>query len=177
MTLFRALLGFVISIVGAAALFMMLTTPGMTRIDRAAAQLAGLNAEAAALGSRVSEFEAAASGEPLSPSLLLPGQSTADAGLMLQQDLVDLAAAHGVSLTSFGVVPPAEASRLLVSVVLEGQGPLASVARFLAAIEQRKPRIAVSQLLLRSTSLDGPGDQADVLLRLTVWGFHAGDAG
>jgi type II secretory pathway component PulM len=177
MKLLRAMIGLAISVVGSAALFLTMTAPGMARLDQAAAQLAQLEAEAAALAGRVREFEAAAADEPLPVSMLLPGQNTADAGLMLQQNLVDLAAVHGVSLTSFGVEPSPEPSRHTISVVLEGKGALASVARFLAALEQRQPRVAVSRLMLRSTSFDGPPDEAAVTMQLTIWGFHAGAAG
>lgn len=177
MRFLRALLGFALIVVGSGALFLVATAPGVARIERAGVELALLQSEAGAIASHVRDFERTSSGNLLHPSMLLAGQTSAEAGLILQQDLVDLAAAHGVTLSSFGVSPSVEPSQPLISVVLEGKASLASFARFLAALEQRRPRAAVSQMILRSTSNYGPLDETGVVLRLTVWGFHSGSAG
>ena len=176
MKMLRALVGFVVTVGGAVVLFLLLTTPGMDRIELKRAELNRLRSEADMLADRVRELQGA-SQKQLPPSLLLTGQSGAEVGLLLQQDLVDLAAAHGVSLTSFSVIPPIEPSMAMTSVVLEGRSALASFAQFLAALEQKRPRVAVSQMMLRATPYDGPLDEAGVVLRMAIWGFHAKNSG
>jgi len=159
----------------AAALFSGLTAPGRDRIAFARQQAADLASEAAALELRIAELETAQDGATLSADLFLPGEDAAGAALGLQQTLVDLAAAHGIVLSSFGDAPaPADLSNPAVSVLLEGDGRFQDVTGFLQALENHTPRIALSQLLLRGAprSLGEAGTQERLVLRLAAWGFY-----
>lgn len=176
MTRMKPLLLLGIVALSAAALFSGLTAPGRDRIVLARQQAADLASEAAALELRIAELETAQDGATLSADLFLPGEDAAGAALGLQQTLVDLAAAHGIVLSSFGDAPaPADLSNPAVSVLLEGDGRFQDVTGFLQALENHTPRIALSQLLLRGAprSLGETGTQERLVLRLAAWGFYA----
>jgi len=166
-----------LAIVGlcAAALVTSLAAPGRERIALAREQAADLASQAAALELRIAELDSADEGAALPVDLLLPGEDAAGAALALQQTLVDLAAAHGIALSSFGDAPaPADLVHPAVSVRLEGDGTMQDVTAFLQAIEGYSPRIALSQLLLRGPSRSAGEEDADerLVIRLVAWGFY-----
>lgn len=166
-----------LAIVGlcAAALVTGLAAPGRERIALARTQAADLASEAAALDLRIAELDGADEGAALPGDLLLPGEDAAGAALALQQTLVDLAAAHGIALSSFGDAPaPSDLTNPAVSVRLEGEGGLQDVTGFLQAIEGHRSRIALSQLLLRGPSRSAGEDSAQerLVIRLAAWGFY-----
>lgn len=168
--LLLAIVGF-----GAAALVTSLAAPGRERIALARGQAADLALEAAALELRIAELEGADKGAALPGDLMLPGEDAAGAALALQQTLVDLAAAHGIALSSFGDAPaPDDLTNPAVSVRLEGDGGMQDVTAFLQAIEGHRPRIALSQLLLRGPSRSDGEDGAPerLVIRLAAWGFY-----
>lgn len=165
-------------LVASSALFWAITAPAQDQIALARQQMADLNAEAAALEQRIAEFNGAGDGAALPADLLLPGSDAADAALGLQQTLVDLAAAHGLTLSSFGDAPtPSDLSHPAVSVQIEGDGRLADVTAFLDALERQSPRIGISQLLLRAPSVGDGNPDGRVVLLLAAWGFFTEGAG
>jgi hypothetical protein len=167
-----------LAMLGAGAIFWAVTAPGQDRIALAHQQMADLNAEAAALEQRIAEFNGAGDGAALPDTLLLPGTDAADAALGLQQRLVDLAAAHGLTLSSFGDAPaPADLSHPAVSVRIEGEGRMADVTAFLDALERQSPRIGISQLLLRAPSVGDGNPDGRVVVLLAAWGFAPERAG
>ena len=159
---------------GTGGLVWALTAPGTASIALGRQQLADLTAEAAALESRIAEFNSAGDGSAMPGDLLLPGAGAADASLALQQRLVDLAAGHDLALSSFGDAPtPAALTHPAVSVQIDGEGRLQDVTAFLDALEHQTPRIGISQLLLRAPSIGDGNAEARVILRLSAWGFFA----
>lgn len=167
----------VLAVIGlcAAALVTGLAAPGHERIALARQQAADLAFEAAALDLRIAELDGAVAGTALPGDLLLPGEDAAGAALALQQTLVDLAATHGIALSSFGDAPaPTELTNPAVSVRLEGDGSMADVTAFIQAIENHRPAIALSQLLLRGPSRSAveDGTKERLVIRLAAWGFY-----
>lgn len=171
-------LAFLFILLVTAALFWAVTSSGQNRIALAQQQLADLSAEAAALEQRIAEFNTAGDGAALPDGLLLPGANAADAALGLQQTLIDLAAAHGLTLSSFGQAPaPPDLTHPAISVQIEGDGGVPDVTAFLAALERQSPRIGIAQLLLRAPSVGDGNPDGRVVILLSAWGFFLPEAG
>lgn len=165
-------------LLGTGALFWAITAPAQDQIALTRQQMADLTAEAAALEQRIAEFNGAGDGAVLPDTLLLLGTDAADATLGLQQTLVDLAAAHGLTLSSFGEAPnPADLTHPTVSVQIEGDGRMQDVTAFLDALERQTPRIGISQLLLRAPTVGDGNRDGRVVILLSAWGFFAEKAG
>lgn len=155
-----------------AGLFWIVTGPLEARRVAAEAELAAVETEAAALRARVAEFRVAGEGGALPDAMMLAGATRAEAAVGLQERLVDLAAAHGLVLSAFAEgAAPEGLSQAAAAVVVEGEGSLDDVTRFLAALEGQSPPVGLSQLMIR------PRTEGGVSLRLVAWGFVQGEAG
>ncbi|MBP1806171.1 type II secretion system protein GspM [Rubellimicrobium aerolatum] len=150
-----------------------LTAPGQDRIEATVVRIEALRAEAEAIAARIRELDRATAGDAPGPEIARPAATAADAALALQQGVVDLARQNGLEPSTFGGQPPPEDLTLpAVGVVIEGEGELADLARFLAALESAQPPIAVSQLTLRDEARRrAEGGLAPVAFRLAAWGF------
>ena len=155
-----------------AGVFWIVTGPLERRLDAAQGELAALAAEAGALELRVAEFATAGAGGALPATMMLPGATRAEAAVALQERLVALAGAHDVVLSAFAEgVAPEGLAQPAVAVVIEGEGALADVTRFLAALEGQAPPVGLGQLMLR------PQTGGAMSLRISAWGFVQGEAG
>jgi len=155
-----------------AGLFWIATGPLQARLAEAGAARAALEAEAVELRARVEGFRAAGAAGALLPELRLPGATRAEAAVALQERMVDLAGAHGVTLTAFSEgSAPEGLSHPAVAVVIEGEGAYDDVVRLLVALEGQSPPVGLSQLMLRPVTGGG------VSLRLLAWGFLQAEAG
>ena len=143
------------------------------RVAAARADLAALQVEAAGLPARIDEFRAAGEASALPEALLLPGAARAEAVLGLQERIVALAAAQGVTLTSFveGSAPEG-LNHPAVAMVIEGEGGTENVTGLLAALEGQSPPVGLAQVMLRPVS-----DQGGLSMRVLVWGFLRGEVG
>jgi hypothetical protein len=155
-----------------AGLFWIVTGPLEARRVAAEAAVAAVATESAALQARVAEFRAAGEGGALPESMMLAGATRAEAAVGLQERLVELAGAHGLVLSAFAEgAAPEGLSQTAAAVVVEGEGTLEDVTRFLAALEGQSPPVGLSQLMIR------PQTEGGVSLRLVAWGFVQGEAG
>ncbi|MEN9411527.1 MAG: Type secretion system protein subtype b [Pseudomonadota bacterium] len=155
-----------------AGVFWIATGPLEVRRVAALAELSTLEAEAAGLRARVAEFRAAGEAGALSATMMLPGATRAEAAVGLQERIVDLAGAHGVVLSAFAEgAAPDGLSQAAAAVVVEGEGTLEDVTRFLAALEGQSPPVAMTQLMVQ------PRTGGGVSVRLVAWGFVQGEAG
>lgn len=156
------------------ALFWAVTQPMQAAIGERQARLVALAEEEAALVQRVAEFGAGLSVPDLPEETLLPGATTAEAGLALQARLADLAEAGGVLITAMQEgAGPEGVAHPTVAVMVEGEGGYAEVAALLAALEGQVPPLGLRELVMRPV-VEG---QQRVTLRLVVWGFLSGGAG
>jgi hypothetical protein len=157
----------------AGGLFAGLTAPGQERLGESVARIEALRAEAEALGARIRALEQAATAEAPAPEIARVAATASEAALDLQDGLVELARRNGLEPSIFGSQPAPEGLTLpAVSVVLEGEGELADLARFLAALEATRPPIAVAQLTLRDESMRrAEGGVAPVAFRIAAWSF------
>jgi hypothetical protein len=141
-----------------AGVFWIATGPLEVRRVAALAELSTLEAEAAGLRARVAEFRAAGEAGALSATMMLPGATRAGA--------------HGVVLSAFAEgAAPDGLSQAAAAVVVEGEGTLEDVTRFLAALEGQSPPVAMTQLMVQ------PRTGGGVSVRLVAWGFVQGEAG
>lgn len=155
-----------------AGAFWIATGPLEVRRMAAEADIVALQAEAAGLRARVEEFRAAGAGRALPAAMMLPGATQAEAAVGLQDRIVELAGAHGVVLSTFVEgAPPEGLSQAAAAVLVEGEGALEDVMRFLAALEGQSPPVAMNQVMVR------PRTGGGVSLRLVAWGFVQGEAG
>jgi hypothetical protein len=156
----------------AAALFWAATAPLQQRLAEARSQGAALGAEVARLEGQIAEFAGMGQESSLPGTLVLEGETRAEATVRLQERLTDLAATHAVVLTSFAAgIAPEELTHPAAAVVIEGEGTEADVVRFLAALEGVQPPVALGQVMLRRQAADR------VSLRVQAWGFVPGGAG
>lgn len=153
--------------------FALLTAPGHERLGASVARIEALHAEAEALGARIGMLEQAGVTEASAPTIARFAATASAAALGLQDALVELAREHGLELSTFGAQPAPESLTLpAVGLVLEGEGELADLARFLAALEAERPPIAVAQLSLRDESRRrAEGGMAPVAFRIAAWTF------
>ncbi|TNC71355.1 GspMb/PilO family protein [Rubellimicrobium roseum] len=156
-----------------------LTAPGQERLEQAVARIEALRAEAEALGARIRELDGAGTTETATPEIARVAATAAEAALDLQQGVVELARQSGLETSTFGSQPPPQDLTLpAVGVVLEGEGEIADVARFLAALEAARPPVAVSQLALRDEARGrAEGGLAPVAFRIAAWSFWTGGDG
>lgn len=158
----------------AIGLVVALTAPGQARLVASVERIEALRAEAAALGARLRTIEEAATEGP-APGIARVAATSSEAALGLQQSLVDLARGNGLEPSTFGSQPPpGDLTLPAVGVVIEGEGEIADLARFLAAIEAERPPIAVAQLALRDEARRrAEGARAPVAFRIAAWSFWA----
>lgn len=170
-------LGGLLLVLGLAALAGVLvvavTAPGQQRLAASVERIEELRAEAEALGDRIIALEQASASEAPGPAIALTAPTASEAVLDLQQGVVDLARQNGLEPSTFGSQPaPEDLTLPAVGVILEGEGELSDLARFLAALEAARPPIAVAQLTLRDESrLRAEGALAPVAFRIAAWSF------
>jgi hypothetical protein len=155
-----------------AALFWAATAPLQQRLAEARSERAALAAEAARLEGQIAESVGMGQEGTLPATLVLEGQTRAEASLRLQERLTDLAGEHAVVLTSFAAgIAPEDLTHPAAAVVIEGEGTEADVVRFLAALEAVQPPMGLGQVMLRRQ------DAEKISLRVQAWGFVAEGAG
>lgn len=161
------------SVALASGLVAGLTLPGQERLRASVARIEALHAEAEDLGARISAIEQATAGEAPAPAIARRAATESEAALGMQRSLVELARQNGLEPSTFGGHPAPEGLTLAaVGVVLEGEGEIEDLARFLAALEVARPPIAVGQLTMRDQSLArAEGGEAPVAFRLAAWSF------
>ena len=157
----------------AGALVVGLTAPGQERLAASVARIESLQAEAEALGARIRALEQAGAAEDPASEIARVAATASEAALGLQQSVVDLARQSGLEPSTFGSQPAPEGLTIpAVGVALEGEGEIADLARFLAALEAARPPIAVAQLTLRDQSRRrAEGGVAPVVFRIAAWSF------
>lgn len=154
-------------------LFASLTAPGQEWLGASVTRIEALHAEAEALGARIRAIERSEATDAPTPAMARLAATASGAALDLQHGVVELARQNGLELSTFGAQPAPEGLTLrAVSVVLEGEGETADMARFLAALEAERPPIAVAQLTLRDQSRRRvEGGEAPVAFRIAAWSF------
>lgn len=163
----------------AGAIFVGLTAPGQARLAASVARIEALRAEAETLSARISALEQAATAEAPGPGIARVAATASEAGLDLQQGVVELARESGLEPSTFGSQPPpGDLTLPAVGTVLEGEGEIADLGRFLAALEAARPPIAVAQLTVRDQSRRrAEGGRAPVAFRIAAWSFWTKDDG
>ncbi len=162
----------------AAAVSSMLIVPSNTRLRKAQNAELSLATEEDGLLSRAQALEIAkfAKGD-LPPDLTWSGPDDASVEVAQQQVLVDLANASGLQALSFGTSqPPENINSPTKAYEIEIEGGHSEMARFLAGIDQTKPRLAISYLWIRQIPVSDGQTVAPINMRLTVWGFREGKA-
>ena len=174
-------LGGIVAVLGLALVgggFWLTTGLLQARITEAAATLAETRAEAAVLTNRIAEFQAADTGAVLPADLTLPGITVAETTVALQEQLVMLARAQGVTLTTLNTGTAPDGLTLpAAALTVEGEGALPDVMAFLDTLERQAPRLGLSQLILSAQDATGQDATGRISLRLTAWGILGGEAG
>ena len=157
---------------------LVLTAPSRARLHTARELVVQLEEYQASLQARMSRKEATVLRRVSLPAeLIWPGADDAIVEIAQGKALVDAAGLTGLKVVSFGASQaPKGLGTPEKAYEIEVEGGHGEVAAFLAAVEQHRPRLAISYLWLRQIPLSTGQTFAPVSLRLTVWGFHDGSA-
>lgn len=154
-----------------------ITLPVRQSIAELATDATDLNGQEAEAIRSLTQLQAAQAGAVTLPAELLwaKGQS-ASVEVALQETLVSKASAAGLQLVSFGeTAPPSDIAHPSLASDLELVGTHEELGAFLAALEGTSPAFAISYLWLRQLPPDPSQAGTPLTIRMTVWGFRAGD--
>lgn len=169
--------GLMIIAVLSSATVAAITLPVRQSIAELAKDAADLDGQETEVVRSLAQLQAAQAGSVALPAeaLWTKGQSTS-VEIALQETLVSKASAAGLQLVSFGeTAPPPDIVHPGLASDLELVGTHEELGAFLAALEDTSPALAISYLWLRQLPPDSRQAGAPLTIRMTVWGFRAGE--
>lgn len=146
----------------------------IAELDGNAADLAAR--EASAVKELTQLLDAQAGAVALPAELLWSSSQSASVEIALQETLVAKAGVAGLQLVSFSEAAPlSEISSPTLASDLELVGTHEELATFLASLEDTRPALAISYIWLRQLPPDQTQAGSPLTIRMTVWGFRAGE--
>lgn len=171
-SLAAAVLAFGLAGVGYAGLI----KPGFDTLDVRRIAVAGLQHDIARAEARLRLLEASDVSLELPPSLTWEGDSRQDAELSLQKAIVRLMDDYQLNPMTYGTTRiELDFAADTLGFAVEVEAPLPQFYRFLNALEQTEPQVAVQSLHIRPSQR--PGDESPetmVSVRMTLWAYWTG---
>ena len=151
--------------------------PAWDRQEGLLQEIAGIRADLLELEQKRDAWQGIRETSDWPPELTWNAQTKDEAELGLQDQLVKLGQAKGLTFFSFGSASAhADAGKDTVAVSLEGTATLSGFYSFLAAAEQMNPRVAFSLLRLRPGQNYGAEENGLVVdFQLIAWSFWEKD--
>lgn len=113
-----------------------------------------------------------AAGDSILAGMAWPGSDRADLERQLQETILAAAKASDLTLTSFGPAPgPSDLNTRTIGYTLEGSASWEDTLAFTAGINHLKPPLAIAELSLRTGNVNSADPNAQVGLRIVLWGL------
>lgn len=177
--LLRQLFGFIIIAALAAVFFVLVTAASRSRLDAMVAESEKVSKAESALLVRLAENLTGQNAKMALPAdLIWQGDDAAAVEIAIQKQILDAANQSEVQVMAFGAASPAEGvAQATIGYEVELEGGHVEIARFLAALEQVRPGLAIATLWMRQLPPIEGVAKAPVSLRLMAWGFRSTDGG
>jgi hypothetical protein len=172
-SLASALAGIALICAASWAALNLILSSSETRLAAALEENAALAGQQQDLAGRVAALEAASDRTGLPADMVWPGSSRSETELALQAAILGAAEIQGLPLFSYGAATsPAEVKSGTTGYQIEGEAPWTLVLKFLAATDEIRPRLAISEMSLRQAPVDPVAPtEARVAFRLVFWVF------